>query len=382
MKKVIATILCLGFVFVTYSQQTEKINSGTYQPGWYLGANAGVNWFMGEGDNIFSLKQDNIFSLRGNIGFIGRAVVGYDFNHVIGLRAMLGYADHNWPDVRLKKKANGSYDGYSFGSQNLTADLTVNLSSWMEGFNPNRVFDLSVFGGAGLAHRNKADFSDDWFGAVGRGGLQGDFHLTKQLDLNLIAEANIVGDKYNDDVASGKLNGYPAITVGITYHLRERSKPIEIQSKPEIVEKQAATEPVAPPQPVAKEEPKQVVETKEVAVVKTQIPELEVEVFYTIGKTKIKTPKQQAALAKAVDYLHTYPDARILISGYADNSTGTAAVNKQLSTKRAQEVSRMLIDTYSISADRIITEWHGDKVQPYSQASSNRLVKLKLVSAQ
>jgi len=83
MKKVIATILCLGFVFVTYSQQTEKINSGTYQPGWYLGANAGVNWFMGEGDNIFSLKQDNIFSLRGNIGFIGRAVVGYDFNHVI-----------------------------------------------------------------------------------------------------------------------------------------------------------------------------------------------------------------------------------------------------------------------------------------------------------
>ena len=103
MKKVIVTILCLGFVFVTYSQKTEKINSGTFQPGWYLGANAGLNWLLAEGNNPFDNKA--YFSFDKNKGFIGRAVVGYDFTPVIGLKGMIGYAHHGyWPDLYSKKK--------------------------------------------------------------------------------------------------------------------------------------------------------------------------------------------------------------------------------------------------------------------------------------
>ena len=388
MKKVIVTILCLGFVFTTYSQQTEKINSGTFQPGWYLGANAGLNWFLGEGNNPFSSKA--YFSFDKNKGFIGRAVIGYDFTPVIGLKGMIGYAHHGyWPDLYSKKNADGSSPISSFGSQNLTVDMTVNLSNWWADYNPDRAFDISAFGGTGFAHRNKANLSDDWYGLIGRIGLQGDFHLTKQLYLNLILEDNVVGDKYNDHVETLIFDTYPALTLGLTYHFREKSKvSAEVESKPEIVEKPVTPEPVVPPQPAAepapvvKEEPKPAIANKEVAPVQKQIPELEVDIFYTIGKADIKNEKQQAAIAKVIDYLHAYPDAKILIVGYADKATGTIARNREVSKKRAEFAAKLLINNYSISADRIVTKWYGDTVQPYKEVPQNRLVKVNLIPLQ
>ena len=205
-------IIVLLFSVSTIAVGAQKISGFIFKPDAYIGANVGFNTFFGEGCSTYSKTQSS--------GFIGRATVGYNLTPVIGVRSFMGYASHNWPDSRLRS-SDGSLKTVSFDAQMLTVDLTVNLSNWFSYYNRNRTFDLSVFAGTGITHRDKATFSNDLFSSIGRGGLQGDFHLSSFIDLNLIAETNFTGDNYNN-YKRGFLpfDVYTAFTVGLSYHFR------------------------------------------------------------------------------------------------------------------------------------------------------------------
>jgi len=215
MKKNFFLYACLMLAMGINAQQEQRSaahNNSSFQPGWYVGGNLGLNWFIGEG-NVTFVNSKNYFSLTKNSGFIGRAEVGYDFCPIFGVRGMAGYTYHNWPDIRYNKATT------SFGAEQLTVDLTVNLSNWWAGYKPNRKIDFYAFAGLGLAHRDKASFSSDYYSALVRGGLQGKLHLSPVVDLNVMAEGNFAGDKYNGDKDGFPFDIYTAFTVGITYHI-------------------------------------------------------------------------------------------------------------------------------------------------------------------
>ena len=205
-------IIVLLFSVSTITVGAQKISGFIFKPDTYIGANVGLNTFLGEGCSTYSKIQST--------GFIGRATIGYNLSPVIGIRSFMGYASHNWPDSRLRS-SDGSLKTVSFDAQMLTVDLTVNLSNWLSYYNRNRTFDLSVFAGTGVTHRNKAAFNNDLISYLGRGGLQGDFHLSSFIDLNLIAETNFTGDNYNNyKVGFLPFDVYTAFTVGLSYHFR------------------------------------------------------------------------------------------------------------------------------------------------------------------
>lgn len=403
----------------TLNAQTASTTSSVkspFQPGWYVGANGGWNLYLAEGNNFFDKNKPSYVSLKDNSGFLGRLALGYNFTPTIGLRGMMGYSYHYWPDTRFKNP-DGSYVVDSWGAENLTADLMVNLSNWWGGYNPKRLLDISLYAGPGFAHRDKANFPSDFYTLIGRGGVEGDFRLTSRLDLNLMAELNAVGDNYNNYVVTFPLDVYGAITVGLTYTLgKDLGKALAENTAPVLAPKPtpdttavkpANTQPAAHPEASVQQQPAPEPATAPVAAnqspaiptppsVSTPVPspavtpaeatasleQLWVNVFYPIGKTNVVTARQKEAVNRIVSFLQQHPEAKIVVTGYADRGTGTAAVNNRISRLRAEKMTKLLTSVYMIPADRITTNWKGDRVQLFKQDNMNRLTTLHTPEAQ
>jgi outer membrane protein OmpA-like peptidoglycan-associated protein len=66
-----------------------------------------------------------------------------------------------------------------------------------------------------------------------------------------------------------------------------------------------------------------------------------------------------ALMSKIIQAIKTFPDSTIQISGHTD-STGSEAVNRNLSRARADNVAKFLIDVGGISASRIMATGYGE----------------------
>jgi outer membrane protein OmpA-like peptidoglycan-associated protein len=66
------------------------------------------------------------------------------------------------------------------------------------------------------------------------------------------------------------------------------------------------------------------------------------------------------------------PAAVVLITGYADNATGTEKVNMHKSELRANAVAKALKEE-GIAESRIKVDFKGASVQPYGTPAENRV---------
>lgn len=377
MKKLIFITTCLFVVLSTYSQTPIKENTSAFTPYWTLGANGGINWFFGE--NNFPINPTAAFTVTENIGHLGRLNVTRQVSPVVGIRGMLGINKYNYFNNTVKP----------FFAEHLTADVVFNLTNLKKGYNPDRFFNFSVFGGLGAGYLNNNTTSFMLDGML-RGGLQGDFKLSSALNLNLIAEMNILTDNANHTGMAGKpIDLGPALALGFTYRLHKVVKkaiaeePVE---KPALVEP-AVVEPVTPPIVVEPEKPmvaqdtiKPVIETvtpepEKPLVAETIVPDkLNEHVFFTINQREIQSTVQKESMQLIANFIAAHPDSKVVISGYADRGTGTVEINNMLSKQRAVLVANTLIREYGVPLKNIWVRWFGSSVQPYAKATQNRLV--------
>lgn len=194
------------FAVLSLTAIAQYLGDKSFRPAFYVGTSAGINSYWGEGYEAYMLEH-----AQNSLGFIGRITLGYDFTSVIGLRGSFGYAQHNWPN------ANNNFIAETFEARTFTGDLTVNITNWIGGYDYTQKYNLIAFGGAGAGNQ----YTLKLWSYILRGGLQGNFILSKYIDLNVAGEINIVQDKYNDlNEAVSPLDCYPAITVGLTYHIK------------------------------------------------------------------------------------------------------------------------------------------------------------------
>ena len=73
-----------------------------------------------------------------------------------------------------------------------------------------------------------------------------------------------------------------------------------------------------------------------------------------------------------VAYMTKYPNAKVVITGYADKKTGNASINDRLSKQRSAAVLKAL-QAKGIAADRISTDAKGDTIQPFNVNEENRV---------
>ena len=96
------------------------------------------------------------------------------------------------------------------------------------------------------------------------------------------------------------------------------------------------------------------------------------DIFFKINSTKIR-PTETAKVADIANYLTENPDAKVVMTGYADKGTGNATINARLAAGRATAVKDMLVKTYNIPESRITYDSKGDTVQPFAENDKNRV---------
>jgi len=399
-KTFMACLLMFGFLSASAQDQQPKIEY-VHNPYWYVQVQGGGQYTLGEID-FKDLLSPNV-----------QVAVGRQFSPVFGLRL----AVNAW-----QSRAGIEYNSATFlnldAANNIeeitvpggTAkwkwmyvapglDATFNLSNLFCGFNPNRIFNFSVFAGLGanigwgmdksknwtnpeiigahaiLSAKNPENIEYVWEGTkvrmFGRAGVAADFKVSDKVSLGLEVNANTLSDRYNGKKA-GNWDWYFNALAGVKINLGKTytTRTIEAPKAPEkVIEKvieRVIEKPAPAPAPAIA--PTQALAKKQESFRR--------DVFFTIGKSYFNQlkPAEKAKVKEVADYLKANPNATVEVTGYADIGTGNPTINKRLSKQRAQAIYNALVKTYKISASRIKVDSKGDTIQPFAKEEENRVV--------
>ena len=395
-KNVFLSCLMLCGVLTVSAQEAKT--EYVHNPYWYIQLQGGAQYTLGE-IAFKDLISPNV-----------QVTVGRQFTPVFGARlavnAWQSRAGIDFTDETFVGITGNATTGYTPTTATAPAgttkwkwmyvapgiDLTFNLSNLFCGYNPNRIFNFSVFAGAGAniawgmdkesnwenrqllaAHfpasyvvgSNPENIAYAWDGTkvrmFGRAGVAADFKVSDAVSLGLEVNANTLSDRYNGKKASNwdwyfnALAGVK-INLGQTYSTRtiEAPKPVE-----RVVEK-VIERVVEKPAPVVTQ-----------AVVEKKEP-FRRDVFFQINKTAI-AKSEAGKVQEVAEYLNANPNAKVEVTGYADIGTGNPTINKRLSKLRAESVFNALTKQYKIDASRIKVDYKGDTIQPFAKEADNRV---------
>ena len=363
------------------AQEQKGTTEYVFNPHWYVQVQpVGAQYTLGEID------------FKDLISYNVQAALGYNFSKAIGARLSVNAWQSKAGISNKDFGANNFYETWKWKYVAPSLDLTFNLSNMLAGFNPNRVFTLSAFVGAGanigfdnddaknvktaywnhcmrgaetgaaaLGYTADQNMEYLWDGTkvrfVGRAGLQGDFRISDKVSVGVEVNANTLSDRYNSKKA-GNWDWYfnalagVKINLGKTYTTRFIPAPEpEIRYVEKVVEKIVEV-------PAKVEEPK--------------IEPIRRDIFFTINRYNIR-PSEEQKVKDIVEYMQKYPKSKVVITGYADAGTGNDRINDRLGAQRADAVVKALKDTYGISADRITYDSKGARVQPFQENNKNRV---------
>ena len=374
-KIILSSLLILGCL--TASAQEAAKTEYVFNPHWYLQLQGGAQYTLGE------IKFKDLISPNAQV------TLGYQFSKSFGARL----AVNGWQSKAGSEFTNpdATYN-WKWNYVSPTIDFTFNLSNLFCGYNPKRVFNFSVFAGAGANIAWKNDEANEiaplinarhqwtdtkhqalenlWDGTatrfVGQFGVIADFRLCDAVSLGIELQANTLNDNYNSkqaDNADWYFNALAGVKInlGKTYTTKI-IPPVEPQIK--IVEKvveKIVEKPVPVPAPAPEPQGK-----------KQITDQFHRDVFFTINSSVI-SKNEGTKVAEIADYMKQNPDMKVTLVGYADKGTGTPEINARLSAQRAAAVKKALISKYGIAESRIVDDSKGDIYQPFVENDKNRV---------
>lgn len=264
--------------------------------------------------------------------------------------------------------ADGSYIGAltdTYGKYNKTKyaeigpvfDLMINLTNWWCGYKPNRVYNATFYVGGGAyftltRHYDAAGKSegfkhanDDIFTA--RAGLINSFRISEQMQISLDLRASGLGALQNEGGACWNKKGLALQAyLGFTYNFKKRdwtAPVVPICPEPENCDAlrarlAAADARIADLERQLRDCLNRPVET----VVENNGPLATV--YYPIGVSRLSRENQR--VVKAIgQVMMSNPDKKYVLTGWADNYTGTDNINMRLRKNRAEGVAKLLVKT-------------------------------------
>lgn len=337
--------------------------------------------------NEYQFKKHLFLDVQGGAQYtLGEA----DFGDLISpnVQLGLGYQFNPWFAGRIQANAwqsKGGYNGwnelkqpvaintdYKFNYVAPGIDFIFNLSNAFCGWNPNRVFNVSAFLGAGA---NFAWSNDDavamadanhmryiWDGTkikpFGRGGVELNFRVSKAVSIMVEGNANILNDRYNSKKADNPdwyFNALAGLRINLGGSYTKKAPEPTPEPAPEP-EPEPYVEPTPAPAP---------------APVVQKADPLRRDVFFTINKFTV-TKNEMPKVDDIVAYLNEHPEAKVNVTGYADAGTGNDRINDRLAKQRADAVVKVLKDK-GIAESRIASDSKGARVQPFAENNKNRV---------
>ena len=366
-----ASLLTLGTTAaMAQATYTDKEgNEYTFNKHFFLDLQGGAQYTLGEA------KFGDLLSPNVQLG------LGYQFSPVFGMRLQANgwQSKGGWAGFRTQKGETPYNANYKFKYVAPGVDFMFNLSNLFCGWNPNRVLNVTAFAGAGaniawdndevnelaatMKNMNAYNLEYLWDGTkvrpYGRAGLELAFKVSKSVSLMLEGNTNIISDKYNSKKAGNPdwyFNALAGVRINLGKSYTKKAKPVE-EPAPAPAPKQEYVAPKPEPKP---------------APVEKKIEEIRRDIFFTINSCKI-APAEDAKIREVVDFLNKNPEAKVVVTGYADKGTGNDVINDRIAAKRAAAVVWMLTKKYNIPSERITEESKGARVQPFAENAENRV---------
>lgn len=314
-------------VVVLVEDPTQGVVENRFRDNWFLGVEGGISFLNNRnGENV---------DFKDRIAPDVQLSVGKWFSPKFGFRA-----NAEWFQSKAEYKMNyfgGSVDGM------------LNLTNWWCGYKPNRVYNAVFYAGAGVGVRYAKNTNGDWKDVssniiIGRVGLLNTFRLSDHwqflIDLRLVgSDKSFVDYNNNSDSYGGQ------ILLGFNYNFGKstwNAPVVPVCPEPENCDAlrarlQAADARIADLEAQLKaclERPVQTV----VEGPKTPLATIYFPInSYTLNRS------DRNVLGAIANIMKSNPNQTYVLTGYADNYTGTDAFNVKLRHNRANSVQKQLV---------------------------------------
>ncbi len=346
---------------VYVEDNTQGVTFNRFKDNWFITGEGGLNVVLGQTDKVLPFK-DRVLSPAFGLQ------IGKWFSPIMGFRGGATYLGQrgasNTPYAYgLTKDANGyimtddnKYYKTHVGQLGVNFDAMLNITNWWCGYKPNRVYNFIAYvGGAtyfGFQHKFDANGNDGWdskhfdTSLALRAGIINSFNVSKQVALSLdlrytAISANIEPKDYN------RITNNVAAFIGVTYLFNKRTwnAPI-VPVIPVIEDCDPIKARLAECEGRLQDTQRKLDECLRRPMPKPEVaPEPCVQslatVYYRIGSANVSNIDRNVLKSVAATMKET--GKTYVITGWADNYTGTEAINARLRTKRAEGVKKILV---------------------------------------
>ena len=368
----IVSIVLAGIALAATAQTKEKYYSERFKDNIFISAGVGAQACMNPDNFDYGIGHAITPLIHVSVGKLFNPIWGVR-GQVAGLWSTLyserGQVEGTYAEVKNKKYFT------------LRADAMYNLSNSICGYNPDRLFSLSVFAGPGLTFA-KAYGEQDKLNALINGsvGLMGQFNVNKYLDINIEARGEVSPSIFGNQ-SSAYTDGAVSLTAGVTYtfggknfvscgaKVDQNAINNEVNKyRSELAQAQADLA-----------NAKNAMSNSSKPMTKEVVKEIQVAgpraIFFKLGSARIDD-YGMVNIQLAAKILKANPDKKYKIAGYADKATGSASINQKLSEKRAQAVYDALVKE-GVSEGQIELVGFGGTANMFSKDYLNRVVILE-----
>ncbi|MDD6210788.1 MAG: OmpA family protein [Bacteroidales bacterium] len=350
---------------------------------WFISAGAGAQVYLGDSDG----EKSGTFGKR-----IAPAIdiaIGKWFTPGLGLRLTYsglqgrGFGYKGFEEHLTNPYENSSLYRQKWNMMNLHGDIMFNLTNMFCGYKENRVYSAIPYIGFGWLRSYQAPKTNNLSGNI---GLINTFRVSKALDINLEARACITKDNFDTKIGGIRADAITGITAGITYRFKQRNfKKASCAQKVAASYENQANELDRLQQQLKQQQAYNKQLENELAKERNKKPEVKVEkevsisprtIFFNINQATVSN-KEKINLKYLAEQIKENPKKTFTIEGYADSATGSAAFNKKVSEKRAQNVYDVLVKDYNVNPQQLKIEAKGGTSNMFGSNALNRVVIVK-----
>ena len=354
MKKFVIGAALLGMSMTAFAQQADptmkySVATNSFWSNWFIQVGGDYNiWYSNQehgrrldngGDFDFLSKQRRSFG--------GPVAIGKWFTPGIGLRTKL---------QGFNSKKIGAVGVTSQHFWSLNEQIMFNLSNLFMGYNPERVWNISPFIGGGMARNMSANRYVMQLSA----GINSSWRLCRNLDLYAEAGWNRMEDNFDGNEMAQLSNTHHGrgwedkdnhlyAEIGLTFKLGKATwnKTPDVDAIKALSQSQidALNSQLNDLNAENGKLRKELAEKPKTTVLTKSLKEFvatPISVFFNIGKIDVALLKDLVNVRALAKYA-IENNSHILVTGYADSSTGTPAINQRLSEQRANTIVEELV---------------------------------------
>ncbi|WP_308228112.1 OmpA family protein [Prevotella merdae] len=378
MKKLLIVLAMCGLTMGASAQETTtdpvqkySVATNSFWSNWFIQVGADWNAYYSNEEHGQGLSHSPFKGFRAVPGF--SVAVGKWFTPGLGLRTKFQgvWGRQVYDDVKHTRHM-----------WTLNENVLFNLSNMLYGYNPERVWNFVPFLGGGI-NRN---CSDNNYAMNLSFGILNTFRVSNKVGINFELGWNYAEEDF-DGISAGKgsrvwegKDNRLYAEVGLTFNLGkatwEKTPDVDAikalsQSQIDALNAQlndANSENARLKNLLAEKKNEAPASVKNYS-------NAPMSVFFNINKAKVASRKDLVNVKGLADFAKEN-NANLVVTGYADSATGSAAYNQKLSERRAETVANELVKM-GVSRDQITTEGKGG-VKDLSPVSYNRRATVKI----